>query len=323
MNRSVYFNFIEEKLISLSVRIKLRGTLNLLELNIHSEGFFAELLNLIFDYSLENINRFEPNADGIDLIDKKNKLVMQVSSTGTKQKIEHSLTRDKMKEYAGFHFIFVLITGDGGILRGKEYTNPYKLNYDSSKDIYDIQFILDCILSLNVVQQKKIYDFIRDELELQSSIPKIDTNLAMIIESLRSENLSEEVTAPNIQTFEILKKIDFNGLTSISSIISEYQVYYSKLSEKYKEYDVLGINTSRSILCLLHKIYEQNRTSSASAPELFFSIIDEACKFVQNSRNYVEMPLEELEMCVSIVVVDAFIRCKIFENPEGYRYAVT
>jgi len=31
----------------------------------------------------------------------------------------------------------------------------------------------------------------------------------------------------------------------------------------------------------------------------------------------------ELELCINILIVDAFIRCKIFENPERYNYAIT
>jgi len=42
-----------------------------------------------------------------------------------------------------------------------------------------------------------------------------------------------------------------------------------------------------------------------------------------SSKNYIEIPYEELEFCVGIIVVDAFIRCKIFKNPEGYNYVVT
>ena len=42
-----------------------------------------------------------------------------------------------------------------------------------------------------------------------------------------------------------------------------------------------------------------------------------------NSKNYIEIPYDELDVCVSILVVDAFIRCKIFENPEGYNYVIT
>lgn len=45
MNRSSYFNYIEEKLNVLSYRINSRGKINLLDLNIYSETFFAELMN--------------------------------------------------------------------------------------------------------------------------------------------------------------------------------------------------------------------------------------------------------------------------------------
>ena len=56
MNRTIYFDYIEEKLNTLAVRIKVRNKLNLLELNIHSENFFADLGNIICDLDLKNWN---------------------------------------------------------------------------------------------------------------------------------------------------------------------------------------------------------------------------------------------------------------------------
>lgn len=56
MNRSTYFNYIDEKLEFISYRIKNRGKINLLDLNIYSETFFAELINKILKYNLKNIN---------------------------------------------------------------------------------------------------------------------------------------------------------------------------------------------------------------------------------------------------------------------------
>ena len=74
MNRTEYFNYIEEKLNILSYRIKNRGKINLLDLNIHSETFFAELMNYLLGYSLKNINPIKQNMEGIDLIDEKNRI---------------------------------------------------------------------------------------------------------------------------------------------------------------------------------------------------------------------------------------------------------
>ncbi|MFT7158620.1 MAG: hypothetical protein ACI8Q1_003653 [Parvicella sp.] len=44
---------------------------------------------------------------------------------------------------------------------------------------------------------------------------------------------------------------------------------------------------------------------------------------VLSSLNFDQIPIDELELCVDILVVDAFIRCKIFQNPDGYNYAST
>lgn len=49
MNRSEYFNYIEKKLNILSYRIKNRGKINLLDLNIYSETFFADLMSHLLE----------------------------------------------------------------------------------------------------------------------------------------------------------------------------------------------------------------------------------------------------------------------------------
>ena len=41
-------------------------------------------------------------------------------------------------------------------------------------------------------------------------------------------------------------------------------------------------------------------------------------------KNNLENITEELLMfCIQIIVTDAFVRCKIFENPEGYKYVAS
>lgn len=319
--RQQYINYISSKLGALFYEIKARGKLNLLELNIYSEDFFADLLNLIYGYSLTNLNRIKANSGGVDLIDTTNRIVMQVSATGSKSKIEHSLSRTELQQYAGFHFVFVLLSEEEKSLRKKSYNNPYGLCFDPSIDIYDFSSILKKIESLSTDDVRIVYDFIRKELESDISIPQIDTNLAMIINALSVENLS--VDQPNVDAFDIYEKIDFNDLITRKSTIDNYKIYSSKISEKYKEYDSLGKNKSLSILNSLHSIYVQKKEKASSAAELFDSIIEEVCSIVMDSRNYTEIPWEELEMCVSIVVVDAFMRCKIFENPEGYNYVAS
>lgn len=187
MKRSEYFNYIEEKLNFLSYRIKSRGKINLLDLNIYSETFFAELMSYLLGYNLKNINQIKQNTEGIDLIDDKNKIIAQVSSTCTKQKIENSLTKEIFNDYPNFQFKFIAIVGDADKFRTGVYKNPNKALFNPSSDIYDIKSLLNIILNLDISKQRKLYEFIRSELGSDIDIVKMDSNLAAIINVLSQE----------------------------------------------------------------------------------------------------------------------------------------
>lgn len=84
MHRMVYFDYIEKQLNFLALRLSVRSKINLLELNIHSETFFADFCNILFDLELNSLNAHTQNIEGIDLIDRKNKIIAQVTSVGTR-----------------------------------------------------------------------------------------------------------------------------------------------------------------------------------------------------------------------------------------------
>lgn len=323
MNRSNYFNYIEQELNTLSYRIQIRGKINLLDLNIYSETFFAELVSKLLKCNLKNINVIKQNTEGIDLIDEENKIIAQVSSTCTKQKIESSLAKKIFIGYSNYHFKFIAIAGDADKLKTNTFNNPHSVIFSSDKDIYDIKALLNLVLNLQIKDQRALYEFIRDELGKTIDMVKVDTNLASIINILSKENFSMVAESPEINPFEILRKIEFNDLLSVQPTIDDYKIYYSKLDEKYKEFDKQGANKSFSVLSVMRKQYNKLILNTQEPYEIFFSIIDNVVELIKSSKNYIEIPYEELEICVSILVVDAFIRCKIFKNPEGYDYVVT
>ena len=126
MNRLNHFNDIVRKLSALATEIELRGKLNLLDLHRHSEDFYAHFFNELFGWRLQNLNATKPNAEAIDLIDHTNKIVVQVSATATKGKLESALTKD-LSAYAGYAFKFISISKDAGELRDKSFANPHQL----------------------------------------------------------------------------------------------------------------------------------------------------------------------------------------------------
>ncbi len=77
-NRQDYQQSIIKSLSWLSVQVEVNNRLNLTDINIHSENFYRDLLNLAFGYNLVNINIIDANAAAIDLGDEKNRFAIQV-----------------------------------------------------------------------------------------------------------------------------------------------------------------------------------------------------------------------------------------------------
>ncbi|MFH0736162.1 MAG: ABC-three component system protein [bacterium] len=324
MNRTNYFDYIEEKLSVLSNRINSRGKLNILDLHLHSENFYASFLNQLFKWSLENLNNVKQNVESIDLIDKTNKFLIQVSATNTKQKIESSLTKEFIKNYPDYIFKFVSISKDATNLRKCTFKNPNFISFNPDDDIIDNRSILNKILSLTIDMQVEIYEFIKKELGAEVDPIKLDSNLASIINILSKEDLTISTKSAG-KGFEIEQKIRHNKLDITKPIIDEYKIYHSRLDKKYKEFDISGSNKSLSVLQCIHSTYIETlvKFDNKDSDSIFFIILDLIKEKVLKSANYVKIPVDELELCVKIIVVDAFIRCKLFENPEGYSYATT
>ena len=317
MNRTRYYNYIEERLNFLAYRIEKRGKINLLDLNIHSETFFAELFNILYNYNLVNLNYIKQNTEGIDLIDTKNKIIIQVSATSTKEKIENSLNKGIYLFYKDYNFKFISISKEvSSKLRATEFENPYNLIFDSQKDILDSTTLLRYILNLEIDKQKILFEFIKKELGEEISTVKVDSNLAEIINVLAKEDLDLKSAKINTTVFVIEEKINYNNLNGVKELIDDYKIFSVKLDQKYTEFDRGGRNKSTSILQIIRRQYIKLKNEKKNSEEIFYGVVENIMKIIEESANYKKLPFEELEMCVDILVVDAFMRCKIFENPE-------
>jgi len=172
MNRAPYFDEIEHRLSFLAYKLTLRSSRNILNLNIHAEDFYLHFFNVLFSYDLSNLNAVEQNAAAIDLIDHKNKIVIQVSSTATKAKIEGALSKKILSGYKTYAFKFISISKDAANLRSGTYKNPHGVAFDPKSDIYDIKRLLDIIQPLEISHLKRVYDFVLAELQ-----PEFQTNI--------------------------------------------------------------------------------------------------------------------------------------------------
>lgn len=327
MQRKNYFDYIEEKLAILSIRVRNKGKLNILDVHMHSENFYRDFINLLYGWSLENANNRLQNVEAIDLIDDSKKLIVQISATATKAKIKKSLNKKSIEKYAqkGYKFKFVSIAENADQLRKQKYNNLYNIVFEPQNDIFDISSLEKDILDLQSEKLETVYHFIKAELGNMPDSIKFNSDLATIINILAEVMLDEKEPLSNINMYEIDKKIDFNKLDIAASIIDDYKIFYNQVEKKYREFDKMGLNKSMLVLQSLKKMYIDAllKNTYSNNDLLFVGLIDEVKEIVLNSSNYSEISKEALEACASLLVVDAFMRCKIFKNPEGYAYVIT
>jgi hypothetical protein len=319
VNRSLYFNLCEERLSILCTRVELRGKLNILDFHLHSEDFYVGFLNLLFGYALKNINASAQNVEGIDLVDAVGRLVLQVSSTATKIKIESALGKD-LSAYKGHSFKFMSISKDAKHLRSGTYANPHGLVFFPAQDVYDVPSVLNEILHLDIAKQQKIYEFLKCELKADAEKPLTETNLASIINIISEADLLAVASSVSVKAYNLDEKIELNKLEVAAEIIEDYKIYHPRIQQAYGVFDAAGKSKSKYVLESLRNIYLK-LSMSYSGDELFFKVVEAVVDKVRASANYVAMPLDELEWIVNILAVDAFIRCKIFKEPKGVKNA--
>lgn len=190
---------------------------------------------------------------------------------------------------------------------------PHRVLFNPKTDILDIHFIADRIKGMTDIEKvATIAMYVRNNIrhDTPSSV-QLTSGLNDIICLLAKDSLNEGDF--DTADFEIKAKISFNNLSIYAKdIIDQYKIYYVNVQEIYKEYARQGKTKSMAVLQKLHKIYISLKTL-ASGDALFMAIEKEIIKQIDHSNN--KLTEEQLEMFVDILMVHAFIECKIFEKP--------
>lgn len=284
LQREEYISDILGRLSGLAYNVKLRASLNLLDLHVISEDFYVGLLNLIYGWNLRNANSSQQNAPGIDLVDDTKLILVQVTGSCTKGKIDHSL-KEIPEKYTGYHFYFAPIVIDAKEQRKHKYNPPHEVVFNPETDILDIHFIADKIKGMPDIEDiSTIAMFIKDN--IQNEVPdttQLTSGLNYIISQLAEDDLNE--CDFDMTEFEIEAKISFNNLSIYTKdAIDQYKIYYINVQEIYSEYARQGKTKSMAVLQKLHRIYVSLK-SQASGDDLFIAIKNEIINQIGNKNN--------------------------------------
>lgn len=132
------------------------------------------------------------------------------------------------------------------------------------------------------------------------------------------DNTTESTNAPNTE-----EKILYNNVILFKPIIEEYAVYQGKLNKLYEEIEKQGSTKKEFVLQNIKSIYLKEKGKfkdideiRANADTIIESVENELWKIIGNSSNSnLDLPIEAIKISLLIIMVDAFMRCNILEEP--------
>jgi hypothetical protein len=120
------------------------------------------------------------------------------------------------------------------------------------------------------------------------------------------------------------EKIRYNNIQRYEYIIKEYSIYQGKLNKIYAEIEKEGSNKKNIILKKIRQLYLLEKGKFAdftmiqeNADSIIDSIKDKLWKNIEQSKNYdINLAIEVVEISLLVIIVDAFMRCEILEEPK-------
>lgn len=229
MNRQKSLNRIVELLSRFSNEVKMLNSASLYDINIHSENILIPLLNEAFDLELVNANfDEEKNFSAVDLIDNKNRIAFQVTSTGDNDKIKHTLNQFiKYERFRDYDILFIYIISEKqGSYTGKGHAEIIdgKFSFEKDENLLDNNDLFKKIAGLVSLQKIKKID---DLLEAEFTDAKIESRLKNL-ENPQEKKHTEKVF-PNILELIIPEHV------YIADLAIDREVIIKKTwEEKYK-----------------------------------------------------------------------------------------
>ncbi len=181
-----------------------------------------------------------------------------------------------------------------------EYSTPLLKKWKGDHE----KKILELISSKNLLS--------KHPLALNKVINAIGSRMDDVLDLPDTEN------APSTET-----KILFNNVKRYESVIREFAPYQAKLNKIYEIIEKEGSTKKEMVLHNIKRIYLNAKSQykdieeiRSSADIILDNVIETIWDNVDNAPNKLnELDQETIEFSLMIVVVDAFMRCNILEEP--------
>ncbi len=151
--------------------------------------------------------------------------------------------------------------------------------------------------------------------------PSMLKNTINAISSISLNDISEVET---LDVYDPKIKLNYNSIKTNCILIQEYKVYQGKINTLYDELEKQGSIKKEKLLSNVNQIYNKIKGGYVldsdnsieivriNSDKIFNDVFNELYTQLQSS-NFFE---EDIVLGINLILVDAFIRCKILEEPK-------
>jgi hypothetical protein len=163
------------------------------------------------------------------------------------------------------------------------------------------------------------------------TIPKLTSDLTTIVNILgRRLFMADGVPDKDVTAFNPNDKIQYNNVVKFRLILENYKMYVGKLTTIYGEFDGQGTNITRTVLENIRLAYLKEKAGQISrnagkeeiaiirefADAIIEGVESALLNQIRTSSN-IETTSDTINISLQIILIDAFIRCKILEEPPN------
>lgn len=150
--------------------------------------------------------------------------------------------------------------------------------------------------------------------------------LTTVINTISNIDIDEFESSEVKNAFSAEDKISYNYVRRNKLIIEEYRIYQGKLNNLFAEIEELGSVKKNNLLRNIRQLYIYSKSELLAddqsienvrrhADDLIDAVENKLCNIIEDSSIKIELlSIETLTFGVKIVLVDAFLRCKILEE---------
>lgn len=163
-----------------------------------------------------------------------------------------------------------------------------------------------------------------ENLCMQNKLNKYPNLLNQAINAIASIDLEGiNKDKAQVKSFEILKKIEYNSLKRNKYLIEELSKYYGKINSLYSELENQGSFKKEKLLNIIRMFYIKVKSKyirdqhkelgliQKNADNIFEDVENEILNIIDRNKTNDE----NIAIALPIILVDAFMRCKILEEP--------